>query len=140
MEYLRRFAVWFVSGLGLGVGVAVIAWSSTKILEHERETNADKYLPSTSVFISQVEPIGITEQVAAAAILENRASTNIGVEVELALLKDAKVIYTCERHAPSTPGPGKSLRIQVECRGVQRNNVPPGTVYEVRVRRVWPLP
>ena len=140
MEYFRRFILWFISGLGLGVGVAVVVWSSTKLQEREKSSHAENSLASTSVAISSVEPIEVTEHIAAAAVLENRAATNVGVEIELALLKDAKVIYTCERHAPSTPGPGKSQRIQVECRGVQRGSVPAGAVYEVRVRRVWSLP
>ena len=137
MEHLRRFLVWFINGLGLGAGVAVIAWASTKFHEQERTVDALKSLPSSSVAISQVEPIAITEQVAAAAVLENKSTSNLGVEVQLALVKDSKVLYTCERHAPSVPGPGKSQRIQVECRGVNRSSVPSGTAYEVRVWRVW---
>jgi hypothetical protein len=140
MEYLRRFAAWFVSGLGLGAGVALVVWSTTKLQNRDREADDKKYLPNTSVVISQVEPIGITEQVAVAAVLENKASTDVGANLELVLIKDAKVIYTCERNAPNTPGPGKSQRIQVECQGVQRSNVPASTTYELRVKRVWPIP
>jgi hypothetical protein len=111
MDYLRRFLLWFVSGLGLAGGVACIMWLHTAQLERQRHAKFEQHLPASTVVISAVEPITIAENVTVSAMLTNNAGTSVGVEVELVLLQGSKIVYACERRSLDTPAPGESARI-----------------------------
>jgi hypothetical protein len=140
MEYFRRFSLWFVSAFGAALGVAVVTYGYLRYFERERQGARDAWLPSTSVEIKDVENLPVAKEVTVAALMTNNASQDVFVDIELTLSQGTRVLYTCTRSASRTPGPGKSLRIQVSCPEVEKQSLPSEVSYSLKVQHVRPVP
>lgn len=140
MDYLRRFILWFLSGLGAALGVALVIWGYNEASAIKRASDIGPTLPSTSVTVTAIEPIALPKELTVAANLTNNAQVDVGVHLQLVVLQGSKVVFECERSHPNTPAPGKTIRIQVSCRGVERERVPSDATFQVHVSRVIPVP
>jgi hypothetical protein len=139
MDYLRRFILWFLSGLGASLGVTLVVMGYTELSDLKRKAEFAATLPSSSVTLTEVEPIALPKELTVSAILTNNAAVSVGVRVRLVILQANKVVFECDDSHPETPAPGISSRIQISCQGVDRENVPSGATFEVRVSRVFPV-
>ena len=139
MDYLRRFVLWLISGFGAALGVALVVWGYTEIWELKRKAEVEASLPVNSVAVTAVEPIAIPKELTVAAVLTNNAEVSVGVSLRLVVVHAGKVIFECGDTHAGAPAPGKSARVQVNCSGVERENVPAGATFEVRVSEVTPV-
>ena len=137
MDYLRRFMLWFLSGLGAALGVSLVIWGYNEASSMKRESERDSALPSTSVTVAAIEPIALPKELTVAANLTNNAKVDVGVWLQLVVLQGSRVVFECNRSHPDTPAPGKTNRVQVSCHGVEREQVPSDATFEVRVSKVF---
>ena len=140
MHHLKRLALWFTNGVALALGIAMVAWISSRIGEAPQTVLNTPQYPPDSVQLSAVEVIPFAEALTIAANLSSQDKSNVAVEVELVVTKDAQVAYTCPAQSFTYKRAGQPQRIQVECRSLKRSNLPDGAATELRVRRVAWLP
>jgi hypothetical protein len=138
MEYLKRFFLWFVSGLGLAAGVACVAWISNKVAETQvRQTvEVDILKPAPDFALSDVAPVQLTRGAAVAGTVTNNSSGKAEVQLNLRFEKDGKTLYECDQWKRLSPNPHMAMRFQIRCPEVDAERLPPGTQYVVTVQRV----
>ncbi|MEX8506414.1 hypothetical protein [Leptothrix ochracea] len=139
MEHLRRALHWFVNGVAMALGVALVVWAINELTGDRVEADFAKPLPNSSIEISDVEPISVLETVAVSAQVKNLNNRNAGVELELSVVEGKKVIYSCSQSAGVNLGPGVRQRVQIECRNLKRLNISARAEYVLSVKSVSKL-
>jgi len=158
----RRFIEWFVSGLGLGTGLAVGAviymWAIFLLMpgpgDHMRKVQEEmkvqqarqspvQNLP-TDLTLTNVTPLAILKNAAVVATIKNDSEekTYLHVEAELTLLDDTGVLYRCPaRMRIGKPlAPGESQEVNFTCHDVERPALPTGVKYELKLLQAYAKP
>jgi hypothetical protein len=136
MEYLKRFVIWLISGIGLACGVALVSW----VINHSHKKDKTlSFLPETlpvdSVHVSSVELVPISESLSASASIVSSEKSKLDVRMQLDLNKDGKVVFSCTRSF-TYEDPGKPQHVQIDCASLKRANIPTGATVSVQVKRV----
>ena len=138
MEYFKRFLIWVVSGIGLACGVAIVSWVSDRFDKPEKDLSLPllpKKLPVSTVQVSSVELIPISEYLSASAFIFSSEKSTLNVELELNLYKDGKVIFSCKRPFSYSPT-GVAQRVQVDCFMLKHAEIPAGSTVTILVNQV----
>ena len=110
-----------------------------KYMDRERQKAREVWLPSATIEVKDVEPIAIAKEVTVAATITNNAPEQVTIDLELSLSLGTKILFTCINTASRTPGPGKSMRVQISCPAIEKQQVPSGVTYSLKVIDVRPL-
>lgn len=140
MQHLRRLALWFTNGVALALGIAAVAWISTRFSDEPQTVLNTPQYPADSVKLSAIQQIPFAEALTLEAVMISPDKTNVAVEVELSVTRDGRVTYTCPAQSFTYKQAGQPQRIQVECRGLKRASLPEGAATDLRVRKVAWLP
>ena len=136
MEYFKRYVIWFISGIGLACGVALVSWVSDHFDKKDKSLSfMPKPLPVDSVQVSSVEVIPISEYLSASASILSSEKSKLDVRMQLDLHKDGKIIFSCTRSF-TYADPGKPQRVQLDCTLLKRRSIPTGATVSVQVREV----
>ena len=141
VDLLRKFIAWFISGVGLASGIAVVIWAASLLESKPREVStALPELPASEVVLSEVEPITITDHIAYSALLTSKSQSNVSVQLEASVTETGKNPYNCSAQAFSLKLAGTPERIQYECRSVRKAGLPAGAKVELNLKRVSKVP
>ena len=141
MEYLKRFVQWFVSGIALACGVALVALVSTRLEKHDTaKAETFKTLPIDTVQVSSTAVIPFSDMLSVSASILSAEKSNLVVTLQLSIAQDGQVIYSCARKPFSYSHPGKPQRVQLDCNSLRRESIPKGASMSVQVTdvQVWP--
>jgi hypothetical protein len=149
MEYVKRFALWLISGIAFGCGIAVIAWLETRIERQEMakvvETSMDKTLSLDSVQVATPEVIALVDTLSASTYISSTEKVTDGkshleIALQLDVLQNGKVIYSCGHRPVRYSHSGERQRVQLDCKEIRRDHLPPGftVVAELTSVRLWP--
>jgi len=138
MDYLARFARWFVSGIAfaIGIGAAMLAAEYVKAYFHESEL-VDS--PPDLVVVS-AEPLTINTYAGVSATLANK-SLKVAYApsgFELRISRGGKLLATC-----SPSGSHHQLNaqttatIQLTCPDILRASVPSDADYKLSIETAW---
>ena len=134
MEVLKKFAAWFVAGVGLAVGalsviLAVSAFDDPGI-------HTDHVDHPAQIRITDVQSVDFTQFLAVTGTLTNAGKGAYSSSyLEVALTRNGKVLFTCGDVDSTDLEPGHSARFQIVCESVQRNSIPTNVGYRVSVLR-----
>jgi len=133
MDILKKFAAWFVSGLGLASGALLVFWVYSHFNAPSSSPNIDN---PPQMHVSAVSMVPFAKDLVVTGVLANSGPTTYeGSWLEVTLLQDGKVLYRCGDIYHLGIKPGASSPFQVSCSGVARADVPPGSSVSVSVLR-----
>jgi hypothetical protein len=136
MEHLRRLFHWFLNGIGLGLGVALIAWCSSKF----EARNQSETLSSEVIRITQIEMASLGDTATGAVVLENTTPKKVGVEYDAQLQQGDTILFSCVQGGHWELEPSSKRRIQISCNGIKRESLPTGAKVVVIARKVTTRP
>ena len=136
MEYLRRLALWFVSGIGLALGATLVVWFASRMEAPQRKPITRELVPVHDQRVIELSQVSITEHLVVSGMLVNDSDRAPKIDLELQLFKDSKLLYRCNGSETLTPNPRKSMRFQIDCHEIKTKDVPPGIEFQVRLREV----
>jgi len=140
LELLKRFLQWFVSGVALACGVALVAWISTWLNKPLSAVYSYRELPINTVQVTSVEEITFTETLSVAAYIVSAASSHLEVRLQLDIEKDGQLLYSCPSQNFRYKRAGQPQRVQLDCRNLRRENIPKGARVSARVDGVNETP
>lgn len=142
MEYLKRFLLWFLSGLGFALGVVLIVFGADKFDDLNRSSAASEpavVLNSADNYvISDVAAVPVTEHVTVAGFIANKAETASEVVLNLHLMQGGKLLYDCEASHSLRPVGGQTTRFQFACPDVRAAKLPANVDYVVKLNVAAP--
>ena len=140
MTLLKRFGLWFLSGIALALGVLAVVIGSEYAKPYLSPPPSEMVKAPAELSVSEVEPIQITEAPGVTAKISNASTTETlqPAMYELLFLAEGKQLFTCEiyRERP-TLKPGASASVQVVCPEVSRAALPATVQYKLRIRDAW---
>ena len=133
MEYLKRFALWFVSGLGIAAGVALVV-AGLGDSRQMRPEIATSNVPLEQVSLANIQISPVTKFLTIVGTITNNTGRELEtVRVRVELIDGQKVLFQCSNFVGSLPGPGKTGHLQIECREIEGSLIPEGVTQRVRV-------
>ncbi len=133
MDYLKRFALWFVSGLGLAAGVMLVVTAFEYVRPWKPELKTSN-VPLEQVTVSDTAISPVTKFLTVVGTITNNSGRALAtVRARVELIQGEKLLFECSESIRSLPGPGKSGHFQIECREIERSLIPDGVTQRVRV-------
>jgi hypothetical protein len=140
MEYFKRFVIWLVSGIGLACGITLVAWVTDHFEKKDPPISIfPKTLPVDSVQVSSIEVIPMSDRFTASASMLSLGKSPIEATLQLDIHDAGRVIYSCGHNLVRYTHPGKPQRVQMDCFGLKRTEVPASATLSVEVTRVEEL-
>lgn len=134
MEYLKRFAIWFITGFAATLGVFVALLLATFVQDHWRHFSTEVTVPVEGIALSNTEISKVTKMLTIDGTVSNKTGKRLSrIDVKIELHQDGKTIFECTDEVRKLPGPGESGRFSADCYGVETRDVPAGTVYKLTV-------
>ena len=133
MDYLKRFALWFVSGLGVTAGVMLVLAGFEYARPWKSEVQTSN-LPLEQIAVTDIAISPVTKFLTIVGTITNNSSRELkAVRARVELMQGEKLLFECYESIRSLPDPGKSGHLQIECRDIERSLVPDGVSHRVRV-------
>jgi len=144
MDYLKRFALWFSSGAGLALGLALAFFIALRIERNvessKTEHPVDAMRAATDYVVTDVERIPITRVVTVSGSVQNNSDSKSDINLTLELVRNDKLIYRCHGFNHYLPNPHMAMRFQIECPEVDTEKVPGDIQYVVKAAIVTQEP
>jgi hypothetical protein len=135
VEYLKRLALWFVTGIGLALGATLVVWFAAK-LETPQRKPIRELIPVKDQRVAELSQVSITEHLVVSGMLLNDSDRTPKIDLELQLFKESKLLYRCNGSETLKPNPRKSMRFQIDCREIRTKDVPPGIEFQIQLREI----
>ncbi len=133
MDYFKRFALWFVSGLGLAAGVMLIVTGFEYVRPWKQEIKTSN-VPIEQIVVSNTTISPVTKFLTVVGTITNNSGRDLEtVRARVQLTQSERVLFECSESVNSLPGPGKTGHLQLECHDIERTLIPDGTTHHVRV-------
>ena len=140
MQFLQRFALWFVSGVAASLGVGAVVTGSQFLKPYVFPPPSVIVPAPPELSVTNVEPILITQSPGVTARVSNGSASQTlqPAMYELLFLSDGKQLFSCEiyRERP-TLQPGASASVQLVCPEVNQAALPASVQYKLRIRDAW---
>ena len=140
LELIRRFLQWFISGVALASGIALVAGISTWLNKPSSAVDSYRELPTNIVQVTSAEEIPFTETLSVAAYIASATASHIEVRLQVTIEKDGQLIYSCPSQNFRYKRAGQPQRVQLDCRNLRRESLPKGARVSVRVDGVNETP
>jgi hypothetical protein len=90
LELIRRFLQWFISGVALASGIALVAGISTWLNKPSSAVDSYRELPTNIVQVPSAEEIPFTETLSVAAYIASATASHIEVRLQVTIEKDGQ--------------------------------------------------
>jgi hypothetical protein len=134
MEYLKRFALWFVSGVAFAIGATLVISGSDHLKRQSTPNIKESNVALEKIAISEVEISGLTKHLTVTGNVTNNSEKSLrDARILIQLVRGEKVLFECDDSLSNYPEPGKTLRFQADCHAVERANIPADSTVRVKV-------
>jgi hypothetical protein len=111
MEYLKRFALWFVSGVAFAIGATLVISGSDHLKRQSTPNIKESNVALEKIAISEVEISGLTKHLTVTGNVTNNSEKSLrDARILIQLVRGEKVLFECDDSLSNYPEPGKTLR------------------------------